>query len=229
MSNYLYELNSVGKIVSGASEEIQILKDINFKVKQGDLIAILGASGTGKSTLLHLMAGLDTVSSGEILMLGKNLGAYSVEERANLRNKDIGFVFQFHHLLPEFNAVENVAMPAIIAGQSYKHAVDKARNIINLVGLSHREKNSVSTLSGGERQRVAIARAILQEPKVLLADEPTGNLDIDTGAYIVDTLVEISRDKKMALIMVTHNNELASRMGRICELRTGELYEEEDN
>ncbi len=229
MQNFFYELRNVSKIVKGIGEEIQILKSINLKIEQEDKIAILGTSGSGKSTLLHLMAGLDQVSSGEILMLGENISSYSAEKRDLFRNKNIGFVFQFHHLLPEFNALENVAMPAIIEGKTPKQAMIQAREMINLLGLSHREKSMVSTLSGGERQRVAIARAILQEPRLLLADEPTGNLDIDTGAYIVDTLISISRDKKMALVMVTHNIELASRMGRICELRSGELYEEKNN
>ncbi len=224
--DYLYELKDVAKKVVGHIEEIQILKSINFNILHGESIAILGTSGSGKSTLLHILAGLDTASSGQVLMQGNDITKFSEEERSHLRNKEIGFVFQFHHLLPEFNTLENVAMPAIIAGKKYKYAMEEARSILNTVGLGHKEKSLVKTLSGGERQRVAIARAILNTPKILLADEPTGNLDIDTGEYIVNTLLELNRDKNMALIMVTHNNELAKRMGRICELRAGELYEQ---
>ena len=223
----LYVLNNVCKTVNGPSGEIQILKSINFQVQQGESVAILGSSGSGKSTLLHALAGLDTVTSGEIFMIGKNMAHYTEVERAHLRNKDIGFVFQFHHLLPEFSTLENVAMQAIVGGVKRKEAIEKARTMLEIMGLQHREHNLVNTLSGGERQRVAIARAVLLSPQALLADEPTGNLDADTGERIVEKLIELN-GKGMALVMVTHNNEIASRMGRIFELRSGELYEKND-
>lgn len=228
MSQALYILKDVSKVVDGPSEQIQILKSVNLEMQLGESIAILGSSGSGKSTLLHVLAGLDTVTDGEIIMLGKNIANYSPIERANLRNKEMGFVFQFHHLLPEFSTLENVAMQAIVGGMKRKQAIEEARAILETVGLSHREKNLVNTLSGGERQRVAIARAILLSPKVLLADEPTGNLDAETGQLVVEKLIELNRTKGMALIMVTHNNEIASHMGRIFELRSGELYEQSD-
>ncbi len=225
MEHPLYMLNNVSKVVEGPSEKIQILKSVNLKIEQGDSLAILGASGCGKSTLLHILAGLDCASSGEVLMFGQDLSAFTKEQNAHIRNNDVGFVFQFHHLLPEFNTVENVAMKAIIAGKNKTKAIEEARGILNLVGLSHREKNLVSTLSGGERQRAAIARAILSTPKVLLADEPTGNLDEENGEHIVELLMKLNHEKGMALVMVTHNNEIASKMGRIYELRAGELYD----
>jgi len=228
MSQPLYILNEVSKTVEGPSEQIQILKSVNLQMQEGESIAILGSSGSGKSTLLHILAGLDTVTSGEIFMLGKNIAQYTAIERAHLRNKDMGFVFQFHHLLSEFSTLENVAMQAIVGGMKRKEALDKARAMLESVGLSHREKNLVSTLSGGERQRVAIARAILLSPKVLLADEPTGNLDADTGELIVEKLIELNRTQGMAFVMVTHNNEIASRMGRVFELRSGALHEKKD-
>ena len=228
MSHPLYVLNDVSKTVTGTSGEIQILKSVNLQMQKGESLAILGSSGSGKSTLLHVLAGLDTVSSGEIIMLGKNIADYNPTERAHLRNTEIGFVFQFHHLLPEFSTLENVAMQAIVGGMKRNVAIEQARDLLEIVGLSHREKHLVTTLSGGERQRVAIARAVLLSPRVLLADEPTGNLDADTGELIVEKLLELNRTMGMSLVMVTHNNEIASRMGRIFELRSGELYEQND-
>ena len=225
MSQALYILNNVSKVVDELGEQIQILKSVNLQMQHGESIAIVGSSGSGKSTLLHILAGLDTATGGEITMLGKNITEYTAIEKAHLRNKDMGFVFQFHHLLPEFSTLENVAMQGIIGGMDRKQALEQARHILETVGLDHREQNLVTTLSGGEKQRVAIARAILLSPKVLLADEPTGNLDADTGELIVEKLIELN-GKGMALVMVTHNNEIASRMGRVFELRTGELYEQ---
>ena len=227
MSQPLYILNDVAKVVDGPSGKIEILKSVNLELQQGESIAILGSSGSGKSTLLHVLAGLDTVTSGEIFMLGKNIAHFNAAERASLRNKDMGFVFQFHHLLSEFSTLENVAMQAIIGGMPRKQAIENAREILDVMGLVHRENSLVNTLSGGERQRVAIARAVLLSPKVLLADEPTGNLDADTGDRIVEKLIELNRVKGMALVMVTHNTEIASRTGRIFELRSGELYEQD--
>lgn len=223
---FLYNVKGVNKIVDGPYEKITILKNVDLLVSLGESLAILGASGSGKSTLLHLLAGLDTVTSGDIFMQEKNIATMNDDEKAYLRNMDMGFVFQFHHLLPEFSAVENVAMKALIAGLSQKEALEKANTMLEKVGLSQRAHNKVGTLSGGEQQRVAIARALLLNPKVLFADEPTGNLDTKTSELITDMLVQICQETKMTLVMVTHNIEIATRMQRVFELRSGELYEQ---
>lgn len=222
----LYSLKNVSKLVIGPSEKIQILESVTLEITMGERIAILGSSGSGKTTLLHIMASLDVPSSGDVFMNGQNIVTLNEEEKALLRNQYMGFVFQFHHLLPEFTTVENVAMQAIIGGMERKQALHLAEEMLISFELSHRAKHMVSTLSGGERQRVAIARAILLSPKVLLADEPTGNLDQKTSESVMETLLTLSSDNNMALIMVTHDRSLATRMGRIFELRSGELYEQ---
>ncbi len=221
----LYNLKNVVKRVSVSEETLEIFKNINLIVHAGESISIVGSSGCGKSTLLHLMGVLDIPSEGKIFFDGNELDLLSLDEKAHLRNTCIGFVFQFHHLLPEFTTVENVAMQAIIAGMPQKKAVDKAIAMLNRVGLGHRLTHRVTTLSGGERQRAAIARAVLMQPKVLLADEPTGNLDLKAGAGIEELLLELNQEFGMTLIVVTHNIELATSMGRCLELRAGELYE----
>lgn len=226
MSFPLYSLQDISKSVQGPTEEIRILESVNMEILQGENVAIVGSSGSGKTTLLHIMASLDILSSGRIYMQGHDLTALTESEKAQLRNTNMGFVFQFHHLLPEFTTVENVAMQAIIGGMRRKKALCLAEEMLESFGLSHRSKHMVSTLSGGERQRVAIARATLLSPTVLLADEPTGNLDQKTSENVMDTLLTLSRDKGMALIMVTHDHTIAARMGRIFELRSGELYEQ---
>ncbi len=222
----LYELLGVGKEFSGPAEKLAILRDVNLEVREGDSIAVLGASGAGKSTLLHLLGSLDTASSGTIRFRGRDLGALSESERTLIRNREMGFVFQFHHLLPEFSTLENVAMPGFIAGLSRSEALDMARQALDLAGLAQRTDHRVTTLSGGERQRAAIARAILLRPKVLLADEPSGNLDEHTGQRIHALLTDLNRELGTTLVVVTHNNQLASLMGRRLELHSGELYEQ---
>ncbi len=201
-----------------------MLKRIDLEVESGESIAILGASGSGKTTLLHILGTLDSASRGEVYFSGKNLGTAGAKFKARLRNGEIGFVFQFHHLLPEFSTLENVAMPGIIAGKSRGQALDMARNALKLVDLEHRTEHKVTTLSGGERQRAAIARAILLRPKVLLADEPTGNLDVRTGEIVGKLLVDLNEELGMTFVVVTHNRELACMMQRRYELRSGELY-----
>lgn len=220
----LYELVRVRKTYQGPAEEIVVLKGLDFTIPAGDSMAILGASGSGKSSLLHLLGALDRPSSGVIRFRGRELGGLSPQEAARLRNRDIGFVFQFHHLLPEFSTLENVAMPALIAGQSRREAFDQARASLSLVGLAERAEHRVTTLSGGERQRAAIARAVLLRPAVLLADEPTGNLDETTGARVGEVLARLNAELGMTLVVVTHNHNLAALMGRRLELQGGELY-----
>lgn len=223
--NDVYSLRGVGKSYEQGMETVEVLRSVDMTVQPGDSVAIVGASGSGKSTLLQLMGTLDTPSAGAILFQGRDISALGWQERAAIRNKNIGFVFQFHHLLPEFSARENAAMPGIIGGMSRSLALKKADEALTRVGLAHRLHHRVTTLSGGERQRAAIARAILLEPQVILADEPTGNLDDRTGREINDLLLNLNQDRNVTLIIVTHNAELARCMGRTLELRSGELYE----
>ena len=221
----LYKFSSVSKIFSAPGENLEILKNINLVVEEGEALAIVGTSGSGKSTLLHLMGALDTPSTGAVFFDGQDMARMTPDQKAAFRNRTLGFVFQFHHLLPEFSAVENVAMPAIIGGERQAVIMSKAREMLERVGLSARMESKISTLSGGERQRVAIARAVLMRPRVLLADEPTGNLDEGTGAQVGTLMNELNRELGMTLVVVTHNRELAAGMGRTLELKAGTLYE----
>ena len=221
----LYNVSNVSKIFSAPGENLEILKNINLVVKEGEALAIVGTSGSGKSTLLHLMGALDTPSTGAVFFDGQDMARMTPDQKAAFRNRTLGFVFQFHHLLPEFSAVENVAMPAIIGGERQAVIMSKAREMLERVGLSARMESKISTLSGGERQRVAIARAVLMRPRVLLADEPTGNLDEGTGAQVGTLMNELNRELGMTLVVVTHNRELAAGMGRTLELKAGTLYE----
>lgn len=224
MSNLLYELTDVVKEYEGPTETVRILDNVNLKVEAGESLAILGASGSGKTTLLHILGTLDTASSGNIHFAGMNINDMTPEKRAEVRNRGIGFVFQFHHLLPEFSTLENVALPAMMAGISQGEASDMAREALGLVGLQNRLDYRVTTLSGGERQRAAVARAVLLKPRVLLADEPTGNLDEKTGKMVGEMLASLNEELGMTLVVVTHNMELAGIMNRRLELRSGELY-----
>ena len=221
----LYKFSNVSKIFSAPGENLEILKNINLVVEEGEALAIVGTSGSGKSTLLHLMGALDTPSTGAVFFDGQDMARMTPDQKAAFRNRTLGFVFQFHHLLPEFSAVENVAMPAIIGGERQAVIMSKAREMLERVGLSDRMESKISTLSGGERQRVAIARAVLMRPRVLLADEPTGNLDEGTGAQVGTLMNELNRELGMTLVVVTHNRELAAGMGRTLELKAGTLYE----
>ncbi len=214
------------KEFQGPGEKLTVLNGLNFSLPQGESAAILGASGCGKSTLLHILGTLDTPTRGEVWLDGREVGGLTSPERAWVRNAEIGFVFQFHHLLPEFTTLENVAMPGIIQGMSRSKALGMAREALELVGLAERLQHRVTTLSGGERQRAAIARAILLRPRVLLADEPTGNLDERTGEKVGDILLDLNRAVGMALVIVTHNSDLAGLMHRRYELKAGELYEQ---
>lgn len=221
----LYKFSDVGKKFSGPGENLEIFKNINLIVEEGETLAIVGASGSGKSTLLHLMGALDTPSTGVVAFDGRDMALMSPDQKAAFRNQTLGFVFQFHHLLPEFSALENVAMPAVIGGARRSAVLSEARIMLKRVGLADRADSKIATLSGGERQRVAIARALLLRPRVLLADEPTGNLDEITGAQVGEMLNELNRELGMTLVVVTHNSDLAARMDRGLELRAGALYE----
>ena len=220
-----YKLTNISKSYNNSIESIPVLNGINLSIKKGQTLAIIGASGTGKSTLLHILGALDIPSSGTILFDGQDLVTMNQKEKAHFRNKKLGFIFQFHNLLPEFSAIENVAMQALIAGIPKNKACTLAQKMLDHVGLEGKYNYKVSMLSGGERQRVAIARAILLEPEVLLADEPTGNLDEKTGEHIIELLTMLNTTLNMTLIIVTHNNAITRAMGRCLELRSGDLYD----
>jgi lipoprotein-releasing system ATP-binding protein len=225
MNNDVFRLQGIGKTYRQGEELLTVLGSVDLTVAKGDSLAIVGASGSGKSTLLQIMGTLDVPSSGTILFENADISALGWKERARIRNRGMGFVFQFHHLLPEFSTRENVAMPGIIGGMPRGRALEKADEALSRVGLAHRFHHRVTTLSGGERQRAAIARAILLDPAVVLADEPTGNLDERTGREINDLLLHLNRNQGVTLVVVTHNAELARCMRRTLELRSGELYE----
>jgi len=220
----IFAMQGVAKDFAGPGETVHVLRRIDMSVEPGESLAILGASGSGKTTLLHLLGTLDTPSRGTVLFEGRDLSGMNPAQRAALRNRELGFVFQQHHLLPEFSALENVAMPGLIAGLSWKEALGRAAAALKVVGLAARADFAVPTLSGGERQRAAIARAILMTPKALLADEPTGSLDEATGRSVGDMLLHLNRELGMTLVVVTHNLELARKMDRQMELHSGELY-----
>ncbi|HET8808005.1 MAG TPA: lipoprotein-releasing ABC transporter ATP-binding protein LolD [Methylophaga sp.] len=203
--------------------ETPVLSNVNLTVNAGDRIAIVGSSGSGKSTLLHLLGGLDMPTSGDIEVLGQSLADLSVRKLSQLRNQSLGFVYQFHHLLPEFSAVENVAMPLVIGGQKPAIAKAKAEHLLEKVGLGHRLIHKPSELSGGERQRAALARALITQPACLLADEPTGNLDHRTAEGIFDLIMALNQQMNTALIIVTHDRQLAARMDTAYTLMDGEL------
>lgn len=221
----LYKFKNVSKTYEAQDDGVPVLKNLNLEVWPGERLAIIGKSGSGKSTLLHIMGALDQPSGGLVEFDGQDMSKMAPSDQAHFRNASLGFVFQFHHLLPEFTALENVAMPGIIAGLSKEAATEKAEKMLARVGLQNRMNHRPSILSGGERQRVAIARALSLNPQVILADEPTGNLDENTGSHIGDLLLELNKELGATLVVVTHNHDLAARMDRNLELRAGVLHE----
>lgn len=203
--------------------EVAVLNGIDLNIQVGEQVAIVGASGSGKSTLLHLLGGLDKPSSGEVQILNQNLATMSERKKGLLRNQSLGFVYQFHHLLPEFTALENVAMPLLIRRMAREQALTLAAETLTKVGLQHRLTHTPSELSGGERQRTAVARALVTQPQCILADEPTGNLDRNTAHAVFDLLIAMNQSQKVSLIVVTHDLELAAKMQRQYKLVDGQL------
>ncbi len=206
--------------------KVQVLANCNLALAQGELLAIVGSSGSGKSTLMHLLGGLDQPDEGEVFVEQQNLANLGEIELAALRNQKLGFVYQFHHLLPEFSALENVAMPLIVRRLPHNEALAQARSTLQRVGLGQREHHIPGQLSGGERQRVAIARALVTQPRCVLADEPTGNLDRKTAMQVFDLILQLNKELGIAFILVTHDNSLAQRCDRVLHMQEGRLQAE---
>lgn len=226
MSKEILKLENVEKKYSGSVEELHIINNLSFSVEEGEFISILGRSGSGKSTLLNIMGLLDRVDGGKIFIGGQEVDKLSEEERDKIKNQMIGFVFQFHYLLPEFTALENVMLPALLNNFDKKLEIEKrAKELLEKVGLGERENHKPSQLSGGEKQRVAIARALINSPKILLADEPTGNLDEETSEMIFKILKDINKNEKQTIIVVTHSKDLAEISDKQLYLKKGVLVE----
>ena len=215
--------DALTKVYSGVGEEITVIKNLDFFIRQGEMVAIVGASGAGKSTLLHLLGGLDAPTSGTVLLDNFDIFKNGAVELAEFRNRRIGFVFQSHHLLPEFSALENVMMPLLIRRESTMIASERASDLLRRVGLENRLSHRPGELSGGERQRVALARALVASPSLLLADEPTGNLDQKTGTEVFDLIRELHREAHLTSVIVTHNEALAATCDRILHLENGRV------
>lgn len=229
MNNIILELKKINKTYKGKTENIHILKDLDLKVEEGEFISILGKSGSGKSTLLNVIGILDSIDDGEIYIGNEKIDRKNSLKIDKIKNKDIGFVFQFHYLLPEFTALENVMLPALLGNMKSKKDIEKdARKLLKDVGLENRINHKPTQLSGGEKQRVAIARALINNPKILLADEPTGNLDEETSNNINNLFKEINVKKKQTIIVVTHSRELSNITDKKYYLKSGKLLLEEN-
>lgn len=216
--------NVVRQFAEGASM-LEVLSGVNLEVKAAERLAIIGTSGCGKTTLLQIMGGLDEPTSGEVIVGGHSMAHISEVQKGDLRNRYIGFVYQFHHLLREFSAEENVAMPLLIRGVAMQEALERSRKLLDRVGLGERLTHKPGELSGGERQRTAVARALITEPGLVLADEPTGNLDAGNGEHVLQLMLELNRELRTSLVIVTHDHSIAARMDRVLVLEDGRLRE----
>jgi len=225
LSQSIIRAENLGKTYNEGRMHTPVFDGLNLDVLGGQTVAIVGASGAGKSTLLHLLGGLDIPTSGEVYVSGQKMSALSDAQRGQLRNRALGFVYQFHHLLPEFTALENVMLPVMLAGLNVHEAAGKARSLLESVGLGHRLEHKPGELSGGERQRAAVARALVNQPGCVLGDEPTGNLDDKTASTVFNLMLELNHAQGTSLILVTHDHSLARQLDRMLELRQGRLYE----
>ncbi len=220
-----YRAENIKRVFTSGTDQLTVLDDISLELQAGTMTAIVGASGSGKTTLLQILGTLDRPTEGKIFFKDETLTEKNDKELAEFRNKSLGFIFQFHHLLPEFTTLENVMIPAKIGGQHSDITEKKARELLNRVELDQRLNHKVTTLSGGEQQRTALARALIMQPALLLADEPTGNLDSRSGEIVFTLLQELSRERKLSTVMVTHNSELAAKMDRLLVLKDGKIEE----
>jgi lipoprotein-releasing system ATP-binding protein len=223
--NVVIRASALGKTYAEGKLRTPVFDGLELSVRKGETVAILGASGAGKSTLLHLLGGLDTPTSGEVYVDGHRMSALSDAERGRLRNRALGFIYQFHHLLPEFTALENVMLPVVLGGVSVSDARTRSRELLESVGLGHRLDHKPGELSGGERQRAAVARALVNRPGCVLGDEPTGNLDEKTAATVFELMLALNRDQQTSLVLVTHDRRLARKLDRVLELHEGRLRE----
>ena len=228
MNTALLSCQNVSKFYQEGTQQTEVLKQVSFSMQPSELVAIVGSSGSGKSTLLHTLGGLDQPSRGEVFIKGQSLQQMSPNALAKLRNQYLGFVYQFHHLMADFTALENVMMPMLIGQQNKTEAQDRAEQILSAVGLQHRISHRPSALSGGERQRVAIARALVNNPALVLADEPTGNLDHKTTESIFELIQQLNQEKQIAFLLVTHDLNLAEKLNRRLIMQDGVLREEND-
>ena len=226
MNTALLSCQNITKFYQEGKQQTEVLKQVSFSMQPGELVAIVGSSGSGKSTLLHTLGGLDQPSSGEVFIKGQSLQHMTPNALAKLRNQYLGFVYQFHHLMADFTALENVMMPMLIGQQNKTEAQDRAAQILSAVGLQHRISHRPSALSGGERQRVAIARALVNNPALVLADEPTGNLDHKTTESIFELIQQLNQEKQIAFLLVTHDLNLAEKLNRRLIMQDGVLREE---
>ena len=227
MSDLVLQCQDLCKYFDEGPERVDVLKSVNFDLRAGEFVSIVGNSGSGKTTLLHMLSGLDTPSSGAVTILGQDFSALSDKARGQMRNQHIGFVYQFHHLLPEFSALENVCMPLMLRPGSIKTYRPRAEAMLDKVGLSHRLSHKPAQLSGGERQRVAIARALVTEPACVMADEPTGNLDIHTAKDVQGLMQELNRSLNTSFLIVTHDLGLAQQADRVVKMEDGQLSQTE--